>query len=189
MKKCKKSKKMPIYWIKWLKMSTSGRPDQSSQMKSIGQNVSKNASWLNKMASSHFWSPCWGRWVWLEVIRLLDTPWNWIFLSTYLMLAIFSDDMTLGPGHFVSCCFLNMLQCFIEWFLKKKNPVGPGQSFFSLHHHQFLNQDERYYCVANSIDDIEKILMVWLVWSCKLSRMTSIYGGAMTVPIVKVCSS
>ena len=47
--------------IKWLKMSTSGRPDKSCQMESMknGQKVPKNTNLLNKIAqNAHFWSPC-----------------------------------------------------------------------------------------------------------------------------------
>ena len=45
LKRAKTFAKMPIYWIKWLKMSTSG-----SQSMKNGQKVSKNAN---------LWSICW----------------------------------------------------------------------------------------------------------------------------------
>ena len=35
MKNAKKALKMPIYWIKWLKMSTSGRPDEKKVSKEV----------------------------------------------------------------------------------------------------------------------------------------------------------
>ena len=54
-------KKMPTYRVKWLKMSTSGRPDKRCQMESIKNclKASKNAVLIIKMVqNAHFWPPC-----------------------------------------------------------------------------------------------------------------------------------
>ena len=59
-KALKSVKKCQFPELKWLKMSTSGLPDKSSQMESMknDQKVSKSANVLNKMAqNAHFWSP------------------------------------------------------------------------------------------------------------------------------------
>ena len=66
---------MPIYQIKWLKISTSGRPYQSSQIKLCNEKlttkVPKNANLLNKMAqNAHVWSP--QKQYWLKLAAQVD---------------------------------------------------------------------------------------------------------------------